>query len=393
MSAKLIYHTPESCLGGVSPFDTAVTEMLDGHDVAIACPYLGLTYLQRMIDGSERWRVLTDVEEWLASHGGASRDRIVAFILDNRERVRHCKDLHAKVLLAGNRALTGSANFTEKGITGRVEVSVLFEDCEQVSELRAWYELLWDRTQPVEEGDLRACVGGLPQPTSAATRASLPSTFAGVQSRLGSDSTISESHDAENDLVERLRQAPDRAWAEGYLNLAKQLVDVTGLDGDDPRLVMSLPQGKSLPPTINRRYVLTAFRLHEAAREKHWLFPEYVNPPGHAVVELILPASMTRKIDTLPGVIRHSSFDLGFSGETKETVPRFVSFDVASGFDFGPEVLEGWGKSLLSECDHGRASPFRKSHSPTVYLAVTDLAYRGQLLDRAFGPATHPDRP
>ena len=72
MSAKLIYHTPESCLGGVSPFDAAVTEMIDGHDVAIACPYLGLTYLQRIIDGSERWRVLTDVEEWLASHGGAS---------------------------------------------------------------------------------------------------------------------------------------------------------------------------------------------------------------------------------------------------------------------------------------------------------------------------------
>ena len=297
------------------------------------------------------------------------------------------------MLLAGNRALTGSANFTAKGITGRVEVSVLFEDCEQVSELRAWYELLWEQTKPVEEGDLRACVGGLPQPTSSATRVSLPSTFAGVKSRFRSDRNISESPDAENDLVERLRQAPDRAWAEGYLNLAKRLVEDTGLDENDPRLVMSLPQGKSLPVTINRRYVLTAFRLHEAAREKQWLVPDYVNPPGHAVVELILPASMKRKIDALPGVIRHGSFDPGFSGETKETVPRFASFGVASGFDFGPEVLNGWRESLLSECDHGRASPFRKSHAPAVYRTVTDVTYRGQLLDRAFGTATQTDKP
>lgn len=142
MTVRLIYHTPESMDGGVSPFDATITDMVEGSELQIACPYLGLSYLQRVIERSSGWRLLTDVEEWLASHAHESRTRIVDFILANRERVRHCKDLHAKVLIAGTRALTGSANFTDKGITGRVEVSVLFDCCEQVEELRAWFELL-----------------------------------------------------------------------------------------------------------------------------------------------------------------------------------------------------------------------------------------------------------
>ena len=385
MSTKLIYHTPDSMAGGASPFDIAILEMLEGQEVRIACPYLGLSYLERILERASGWRLLTDVREWLASHSHESRTRIVAFILANQEQVRHCKDLHAKVLIAGTQALTGSANFTEKGITGRVEVSVLFQECEEVEELRAWFDLLWSQTAPIPADDLPLCVASLPPPDRSPTQSALPCAFPGVSSRLHQLDTVSGSDDAENSLIERLRQAPDRAWAESYLDLAKELVEITGLGNDDPRLVMSLRQGKTLPITINRRYVLTAFRLDEGQHEKRWLIPDYTNPPSHAVVELVLPASMKDEIDKLPGVIRHSSFDPGFSRETNDNVPRFVSFSVASRFTFSPEVIEGWQQTLLAERDHGRASPYRRFHEPIVYRAVMDLVFRRQVLDRAFG--------
>lgn len=384
MSTKLIYHTPESMAGGVSPFDIAILDMVEDQEVRIACPYLGLSYLERVLERASGWQLLSDVQEWLASYFHESRSRIVEFILANPKRVRHCKDLHAKVLIAGKQALIGSANFTEKGITGRVEVSVLFNESEQIEELRAWFELLWNQSAPVREEDLRLCVTSLPPREIPPAQSTLPCAFPDVLSHLHQLAAASGSEDAENELIERLRQAPDRAWAESYLDLAKELVEITGLSNDDPRLVMSLRQGNTLPITINRRYGLTAFRLDEGQHEKRWLVPDYTNPPGHAVVELILPGSMKEQIDGLPGVIRHSSFDPGFSGETSDNVPRFVSFSVRSRFTFGPEVLEGWQQVLLTERDHGRASPYRRFHEPTVFRAVMDPVFRRHILNRAF---------
>jgi len=382
MTVRLVYHTPDSMDDGVSPFDTVITEMVEGQELHIACPYLGLDYLQRIITRSSGWRLLTDVQEWLASHASESRPHIVDFILANGDRVRHCKDLHAKVLIAGKQALAGSANFTTKGITRRVEVSVLFDSCEHVQELRAWFDLLWSQTAPVAEANLRSCASNMPPPSFET--AALPCTFPGVASQLRQSTSVSGSADAETRLIARLRLAPNRQWAESWLDLAKELIEVAELDADDPRLEMSLPQGKFLPITINRRYVLTAFRIDEGQHEKRWLIPDYIDPPGHAVVELILPASMKDRIDRLPGVIRHSSFDPGFAGETTENTPRFVSFSQAFNFDFAPEVLEGWQQAVLAECRHQRVSNFRKYHEPVVYRAATDFTYRHGLLDRTF---------
>lgn len=384
MAARLIYHTSESMAGGVSPFDAAVTAMADGQDLRIACPYLGLAYLQRLIGRATGWRVLTDVEEWLGSQPHKARREIVEFVQANADRVRHCKDLHAKVLIAGAKALTGSANFTEKGMTGRVEVSVLFDGCDEVEELRAWFDLLWSRTAAVAETDLRACVEAMPPPNPSAFPTPLPCAFPGVMSRLQPLDPIGGSPDAEQRLVARLRLAPNRRWAESWLDLANELIEATGLGNEDSRLVMSLPQGNFLPVTINRRYVLTAFRIEEGGHEKHYLIPDYANPPGHAVVELILPATMKGRIDNLPGAIRHSSFDPGYKGETGEHVPRFVSFSKPAEFDFPPDVLDGWREALAAERDHQRTSTYRKYHELVVYRAAIDLDYRRRLLDLAF---------
>lgn len=174
MPVKLVHHTQESITGGVSPFDAAIMDIATGRDVRIACPFLGVRYLQRVIDRASAWRLLTDVEAWLASQTASSRTQVVDFILTHRDRVRHCADLHAKVVVGGDHALVGSANFTAKGIGRRIEMSVRLDECEQVVELTEWFDRLWDETGPVNETELRACAASIPErpPTGAVVRLS-----------------------------------------------------------------------------------------------------------------------------------------------------------------------------------------------------------------------------
>lgn len=385
MSVQLIYHTPESSAGGISPFDRALTEMVEGEAIRIACPYLGLDYLHRLIGLASGWRLLTDVEEWLSSLRPRSRNAAVEFILSNRAHIRHCKGLHAKVLVAGEQALIGSANFTAKGIRARVEMSARLADCEEVGELRAWFDLLWEQTAPVEGADLRLCVAAMSPRLPRSRAVSLPSAFPGVAAGLLPLHPTGDDPAVEERLIERFKLAPDRAWIESYLDLTRELLEVTGLTDGDPRLVMSIPPTrKCLPITINRRYVLSAFRRKASKHKKMRSNPNYLPPQGRSIVELILPASMKDRIDRLPDVIRHGWFEPGFSGEMEGNVPRFVSFSVPSRFDLAPEVIEGWHQAVLAERDHARSSNFRQHHEPTLYKAVVGPAYRRRLLDRAF---------
>ena len=384
MPVDLIYHTPESIHGGISPFDAAITEMIEGQALQVACPYVGLQYLQRIAKHARSWQLVTDVEELLSSQAGRSRAGMADFLLQNLERLRHCRDLHAKVILAGDRALVGSANLTEKGITGRIEMAVLLVDCEQVAELGRWFGALWEQTSPVTAADLRSCLASMPQPHPASEAGVLPCKFPRVAARLRALGAPAGGRATEVRLLERMKQAPSREWMDKYFEMVRELLVATGLTNDDPRLVLTIPKGKGLPVTINRRYVLTAFRLEHGHHEKRWLLPDYSAPPGEAVVEMILPASMADIIPQLPKAIRLSAFDPAFAGETAENTPLWVSFGVTSPFSFLPEILDGWRETIVTERDHGRASPYRDHHEPLVYQAVTDLAYRRQLLDEAF---------
>ncbi len=243
MSASLVYHTDESTAGGVSPFDAAVMGMVPGQQLLIACPYLGLDYLDRMTRRASGWRLLTDLEEWLASHAQAPRRRVVEFALANAARVRHCAGLHAKVLVAGEKALAGSANFTDKGMRGRVEVSVLFDGDESVAELRGWFESLWARTAAASELDLRAFADALPvRPTGAGGSPPLPCLFPGVAScLLPTAEALTPQEEADRRSVEALVAGKSPAVRELFGRLRPHLegggakVKTTGTEGGDVR--------------------------------------------------------------------------------------------------------------------------------------------------------------
>ncbi len=152
---QLIYHSVGSA-GSVSPFDAAIQSVAaKAPCLRLASPYIGLGFLLRTIDSAADWRLLSDVEAWLQSGNQRHRARCWEFIADNLDRVRHVPGLHAKVAIGNGRLFLGSANFTEKGVLGRAELSVLITESDQVAEATAWFDELWAvASAPIlEEGD------------------------------------------------------------------------------------------------------------------------------------------------------------------------------------------------------------------------------------------------
>lgn len=374
MPTRLIYHTPTSAEGGLSPFDEAICSIVHNSDIDIACPYLGLNYLKRIFYLSHSWRILTDVEEWLAVFSDASRQKIYNFISEHSESIRHCKDLHAKVILGGDKALLGSANFTKKGITGRTEVSVFFEAELQVEELKEWFDYLWLQSSPVQLNEVYNYINLLPpqgktkkHPEFKELSSNAPKIRSHFLAHQYPQKSVKEQGDdlLHERLVQIIRQAPNREWAEEYFDIVGELLDFTGLSNEDPRFALSLPQSNMLKVIINRRDVLVGL-------EK-----------GKPTIGFLLE----RNFEELPKLINMALrvwYPKPFREEAKDNVPCLPHLQ---GFPKQLLTLErkkSWKKAILSELVSRKSSSFRRHHQPVVYKAVVDLDYRSFLLDRAF---------
>lgn len=147
---RLIYHPIEASTTTVSPIDSTIIDMVTSKPIKIACPYLARMPLQRMIDQCDGWQLLTDVEELLRSQGRSDREWFVQFLTKNNKHIRHCRRLHAKVIVARPQALVGSANFTLSGLNRRAEMSVLLSDQKTVDELETWFDDLWSHCSQIE---------------------------------------------------------------------------------------------------------------------------------------------------------------------------------------------------------------------------------------------------
>src|SRR5438876_5524806 len=111
MATTLVYHKP-GAVGQTSPFDEAITQLVQGRSMDIACPFLSVKYLRRAVSLAEAWRLLTDVDAWVSSQNQAQRGEILRFLSEFPGQVRHDPRLHAKVIISQAGALVGSANFT-----------------------------------------------------------------------------------------------------------------------------------------------------------------------------------------------------------------------------------------------------------------------------------------
>lgn len=76
----LLYHSTPSA---ISPFDEAVLKVAQSGDLRIVSPYIGVAYLERIIGFGNEWRLVSDVQEWLASLSVRARPRAWQFIREN----------------------------------------------------------------------------------------------------------------------------------------------------------------------------------------------------------------------------------------------------------------------------------------------------------------------
>lgn len=143
--ATLLYHSESD---PASPFDSAILRVAKSGPVRIVSPYIGVTYLERIVNIQPEWRLLSDVEEWLRALSARDRPKAWAFIRAHLEQIRHVPALHAKCVISDTLAMMGSANLTQRGILGRTELGVLIDDPAMVAELCIWFDLIWSTTAP-----------------------------------------------------------------------------------------------------------------------------------------------------------------------------------------------------------------------------------------------------
>lgn len=145
---RLVYHNLSGISGQSSPFDEAVLEVARSGAVGIVSPYIGVDYLQRIIQVSDGWRLISDIEAWLSSLSMRARPKAWLFIRENLDSIHHCPAIHAKAVIGQQLAMFGSANLTNTGILGRTEMGILIDDSVMVAELRGWFDTLWQQTHP-----------------------------------------------------------------------------------------------------------------------------------------------------------------------------------------------------------------------------------------------------
>lgn len=154
---KLLHHTTESTTG-ISPFDEAILQVSASGSIKIACPYVGIAYLERVIGVSREWQLISDVEEWLSSLRPRERAKAWAFIQVNISRIRNLKGLHAKTVIGPIQAYIGSANLTNMGIYGRTELGVLIDDPANIAQLHVWFGHLWVYSDPLDLSEVQRYV-------------------------------------------------------------------------------------------------------------------------------------------------------------------------------------------------------------------------------------------
>jgi hypothetical protein len=186
MPISLIHHPLDEKITNISPFDKVIIEMVTGQDIKIVCPYLGITYIQRLFSKCKTWLILADIEEWIKSYRKEKRKELLNFICTNSMQIRHIEKLHAKVISTSNKALIGSANFTSSGIQKRTEMSVLFENEPQVSEINSWFNTLWQQTTPLEIQEVYDFENSIKdsEPQSSHSSKKLTSTFPDIEADL-----------------------------------------------------------------------------------------------------------------------------------------------------------------------------------------------------------------
>lgn len=319
-----------------SPFWNAITELTSQSDsLKIVCPYLAPAYIKKITDDASDWQLVTDLQAWTRVYGRSKETEIIEFTHAHSGRIRHYPGVHAKAVIGDSTAVFGSANLTRNGMTERQELGIRLHDSDSVTQLREWFDALWERGSRIDDSPA-----------------------------MDADGTHSEGQPAAvPEIFERLRRAPSRAWADSVLDLLATAIDTVTLGEDDPRLVTSAAQDNRLVVTVNSRYVCGGF-FGETPR-----------------VGFILA-------DDVGGI--DEARDRGISTEyyrfsTRDgRNPHWIQFDQLPDGPLFEAIEPAWTAAIERELERGTRSQYRDHHDDRVYRLIVDDAYRETVLEELF---------
>ena len=180
---------------------------------------------------------------------------------------------------------------------------------------------------------------------------------------------------AHQELIRRVRSAPNWQWINSYLNLMKELLEGNSLTIDDPRLLLSMPKTTStrpyhLPMSINNRYVLDNKRRSGNFSIRFIYGPDFdYNPQLQTIAKVIWRYQARRG--------EYGSMSLYLQPEQEQTECSIPE-----------ELKEGWLEAAYIEANRDTISnPKRNAHQCVVYRAAIDLQYRDQIMTEAFDTA------
>lgn len=353
---KLIYHNI-NIDNQISPFDREITSIVNGQELLIVCPYIGLGYINRILSISANWKIITDIEEWIYSHqSNSQRDLIKGFIIGNSDRIRHIQLIHAKVLITDNHAFLGSANLTESGICERIEMSVSFDEPEKIKELKEWFGSLWNFGIKPEQQQIEKFIKEntfIQQKKVSIIKSH--KTPKATLANLNQDIIFTKDHESHlKKAILKLNQ--DKSWINNYFDLINDLFKEFEITDDSQKIAMVIRKDFKMPVSIGQRYV--------------------IRPEKTGVVGLIMPLEFEDIVSDYPNAI----IGEGFFYKKHNPEALWVDFDVSKHFEFDSTIIKLWKSTVEKELQRTIIPGFRKFHNPAYYKAVIDNEFRERII-------------
>ena len=364
---KLIYHLPDTNSNEEnSPFYIAITEMVKDKIIQVACPYIGLDYFKKIIDGCKNWELLTDLRAWVKAQQSQAKE-IEKFLKENHTKIKHQHDLHAKVIIAEEEALIGSANFTEKGIYNNDEMSVVINDIEKINELKEWYNRLWqqaegitkdisinvkkvikDDTQNIEIKGLKKSLGSFIE--------GIPTEDIQINAK-----NIEPNEDDEEKLIEYLKIWNDKRYINGYFDLAQHIIKKFNIHENDERICISFRSNMyAINFTIGQRWILVPYWQNKS-------------------IGLIMPLDYDEENAELDGAAGNPWF---FHNNKLKEAAFLAYYKEGESVKFNDITISEWEKAVKNELMHTTKSGFKRYHRITLYKFICDKEYRYHILDK-----------
>lgn len=385
---RLVYHSNAGVESAA--FTDAVREILQaapGEEVLVVSPYLSHDVLEPLVRGRP-FRLVTDLPECLER----SEDQpLVEFLIENAQRVRHLRLVHAKAVITAGGLLIGSANLTKAGFAERDEMGCLFDERNIIREALLWFDDLWSTAVRVDSVAIREeaergrvlrhyrSQSGTEVPPS---RLLMPRQFRQARRTLGWMRSHFASKLAQspadgtrefNDLVSVLRSlSRTDAETRKVVDLLGRAIEVAALEVHDERLHLNYGSSLGVAVTILQRYVAWCQRKHG------------VSEFGFILDDVALAERASRSIS--------GAYNDRFRRRGQDDAPT-LHVPVAMLAEVPDDVIRSWERAIRAETQRGVKSSFLKHKRPFLFDALRDPVIRNRLLVTVSASRGASDRP